>query len=136
MTQHLRVGFVGCGSIARSHLQNLATSAYGRPWAFADGRPDAAEACQAEFGGAYATDDVERVIADRDVDVVLVATPDKMHAEHALAVLAAGKHLFLEKPMATSVADALRVQRAAVADIVKALGGGWQGFAEGESRKA
>ena len=73
----------------------------------------AAELYLGRFGGAYATDDVDRLLADPDVDVVVVATPDKLHAEHALAVLAAGKHLFLEKPMATTVSDALRVAAAA-----------------------
>jgi predicted dehydrogenase len=52
------------------------------------------------------------VLADPEIDIVLVATPDKLHAEHALKVLATGKHLFLEKPMATSVSDALRVAAA------------------------
>lgn len=109
----MKVGFLGCGSIVRAHLTNLGELGVAAPHAYADVRREAAEAYLEQFGGAYATDDVDRLLADPAIDVVVVATPDKLHAEHALKVIAVGKHLFLEKPMATSVSDALRVAAAA-----------------------
>ncbi len=115
MSEGPRVGVLGCGSIARAHLSNLAALDLGRPWAYADVRRSAAEEYLERFGGSYATDDPEKLLADPQVDVVIVATPDRLHAAQALQVLSAGKHLFLEKPMATNLADALRVQRAAAA---------------------
>ena len=113
MSEGPRVGVLGCGGIARAHLNNLAALDLGRPWAYADVRRSAAEECLERFGGSYATDDPEKLLADPQVDIVIVATPDRLHAAQAVQVLSAGKHLFLEKPMATNVADALRVQRAA-----------------------
>lgn len=110
-----RIGIIGCGTIARTYLTNLASLGIAHAWAYADVLPAVAEACLDTFGGAYATADIERVFADPQVDVVIVASPDNFHADHALRALAAGKHLFLEKPLATSVADAERVQRAATA---------------------
>jgi predicted dehydrogenase len=113
VTDGPRIGFIGCGSIARAHLTNLAELGLAQAWAYADARPEAAEAYLEQFGGSYATDDMDRLLADRQIDAVVIATPDKLHVEHALKAIAAGKHLFLEKPMATSVSDALRLARAA-----------------------
>lgn len=110
-----RIGIIGCGNISRSHLTNLAESDIAQAWAYADVRRTAADQYLEDFGGSYATDDMDRLLADPAIDIILIATPDKLHAEHALKVLATGKHLFLEKPMATTVSDALRVQRAAAA---------------------
>ena len=45
-------------------------------------------------------------MADKNVAAVVVGTPNKFHAEHAIAALRAGKHVFLEKPMAMNVAEA------------------------------
>lgn len=51
----------------------------------------------------YFTDDYHKLLAREDVDAVVVLTPDHMHREHAVAVLEAGKDLYLEKPMAISI---------------------------------
>lgn len=53
--------------------------------------------------------DVGMLLADPGVDLVIVSSPDALHAEHALAALAAGKHVLVDKPFATSVADARRL---------------------------
>ena len=53
-----------------------------------------------------AYDDLDALLADPDLDAVLIATPDKLHAGEAVRAAAAGKHVFAEKPMATSEADA------------------------------
>ncbi len=58
----------------------------------------------ADFGGR-AYDTVAPLCADPDVDVVYVATPHGLHAEHACLALAHGKHVLVEKPMAVSLAD-------------------------------
>lgn len=51
------------------------------------------------------TTDYRQIMADPKVDAVFVCTPDNLHAEHAIAALEAGKHVFLEKPMAITIAD-------------------------------
>ena len=110
-----RVGIVGCGNISHGHLDNLAALGLAQPWAYADVRLPAADDYLAHYGGRYATDDPGRLFADPEVDVVIIASPDTLHAEQAISALRAGKHVFLEKPIATTVADALRVEQAALA---------------------
>jgi predicted dehydrogenase len=65
------------------------------------------------FPGARFTDDLDEVLADDTVDAVALATPVPTHAPLAAKVLGAGKHCFVEKPMAQSVADAEMVVEAA-----------------------
>jgi predicted dehydrogenase len=77
-----------------------------------DPHPDRAAAVAVPLGG--------RAFHDLDafldaVDVVTVASPATLHAEHALAAIAAGKPVYVEKPIATSVADGERVRAAAAA---------------------
>jgi predicted dehydrogenase len=67
----------------------------------------------AAFPSARMTGDLAEVLADESLDAVALATPVPSHAELALRVLAAGKHCFVEKPLAQSVADAERVVAAA-----------------------
>ena len=60
----------------------------------------------AEFGFEKASGDWRKVIADPEVDVVSITTPNRFHLEMASAALAAGKHVWCEKPMAPKLADA------------------------------
>ena len=56
--------------------------------------------------GNPAYTDLKQLLADPELDAVIVATPDKLHAEQVIACAEAGKHVLVEKPMATDVADA------------------------------
>src|SRR5581483_1044047 len=67
------------------------------------------------FPQARFTGDLDEVLADPALDAVALATPVPSHAETAVRVLEAGKHCFVEKPLAQSVADAERVVAAAEA---------------------
>lgn len=70
------------------------------------GRDEAAVATSARrFGWAESATDWRAVVARDDVDIVDVCTPGHLHAEVALAALAAGKHVIVEKPLANSVAE-------------------------------
>ena len=62
---------------------------------------------------ARATDDLEALLRDAELDAVVLATPVPTHAELAARVARAGKHCFVEKPLATSVADAQEAVAAA-----------------------
>jgi predicted dehydrogenase len=66
-----------------------------------------------QFPNARVGGDVDELLADRDLDAVAIATPVPFHADLAVRVLKAGKHCFVEKPLAQSVADAERVVEAA-----------------------
>jgi predicted dehydrogenase len=56
--------------------------------------------------------DVAALLAEPGIDLVIVASPDPLHAEHAVAALEAGKHVLIDKPFATSLTDARRVAAA------------------------
>jgi predicted dehydrogenase len=62
---------------------------------------------------ARSTDDWMAAVTARDVDAVVVATPNALHHPQALAALAAGKHVLVDKPMAMSVAQAREIADAA-----------------------
>jgi predicted dehydrogenase len=67
----------------------------------------------AQFPNARQSGDLDELLADPDLDAVAIATPVPLHADLAVRVLKAGKHCFVEKPLAQSVADAERVVDAA-----------------------
>jgi len=87
---------------ARSRLVGIASSSHGR----------AARAAE-KLGIERAFSSVTELIGRPDVDVVHICTPNATHTEIALAALAAGKHVVCEKPLATSVHDAVALAEAA-----------------------
>src|SRR5262245_34182864 len=95
------------------HSRNAARTPGAELVAVASTRAEQAEAVAAELG-VRASSYGELFAAD-DVDAVVLAARSIDHAEHACAVLAAGKHLLLEKPGATSVTGQTAVRAAAAA---------------------
>lgn len=114
--QTLRFGIVGSGIMAKAHAASIA--AYHRSTVVAWAGPSAESADLEEFGPASVYRDAEELVADSNVDAVLVATPDWVHTGPAVAALEAGKPVLIEKPLATSSSDALAIlaaqQRAGV----------------------
>jgi predicted dehydrogenase len=105
----LSVGVVGLGYWGPNLARNFdGLSDTELRWC-CDGRADACERFARQFRGARFTDRFEDLLADPDLDAVVLATPVPGHAEQAVRVLDAGKHCFVEKPLAQSVADAERV---------------------------
>jgi predicted dehydrogenase len=74
-----------------------------------DASDDALARVAPQFPAARTTDDLDDLLNDDTLDAIAVATPVPMHADIAVKVLEAGKHCFVEKPLAQSVADAERV---------------------------
>ena len=72
---------------------------------------------------------VEALVSDPSVDVVFVLSPDQHHYEHATAALRAGKHVFVEKPVCLTRADAVRLEATAVAANRVAMVGYMRRFA-------
>lgn len=103
----LRIGVIGCGNIAATYLTNARLFAGIELAACADVVPAAAEARAAEFGLRALT--VDALLADPGIDLVLNLTIPTAHLEISLAALSAGKHVFTEKPLATSAADGRRL---------------------------
>lgn len=63
----------------------------------------------ADLPGMRVVPDVEALLAEPGIDLVIVSSPDALHAEHALAAIRAGKHVLVDKPFATTLADARAV---------------------------
>ncbi len=88
-----------------------------------DGDPAVRDRLAQTFGAARFTDSLDDVLADPELDAVVLATPVPTHAELAIRVLDAGKHCFVEKPLARSVEDAQAVlDAAAAADRILMVG--------------
>ncbi|HEU4698115.1 MAG TPA: bi-domain-containing oxidoreductase [Gemmatimonadales bacterium] len=98
----LRVALVGAGGFAKGmHLPNLQSlSEHYQLHAVVSRTGHNAMATAKQFGAQYATTDYARVLADPEVDVVLIATRHDLHARQALAALEHGKHVLVEKPLA------------------------------------
>ena len=100
----LGVGAAGLGRAFMLMLPTFVADPRVRLAAAADPEPEARMRFVREFGGhAYAS--VADLCADQAVDVVYVATPHEMHAEHVRAAAAAGKHVLVEKPMAITLEE-------------------------------
>ena len=72
---------------------------------------DRAEACAAKHGAKAAYSDLGALLRDSRVDAVFIASPNALHAQHALQAAQAGKHVFSEKPMTTTLDDAVAMVR-------------------------
>lgn len=112
-SRDLRVALVGAGNLARwAHLPNLkkipgvslravysASGARGKSYAL-------------RFGATYCSSDYEAILKDPEIDIVLIVSRNQEHASQAIAALRAGKHVFLEKPMALTDEECREIDQA------------------------
>lgn len=108
MSRRLGAGIVGTGFIAQVHAAAV-RAAGGEVVAVAGSRPETTTQGAAAMGARRVASDIEEMVAAPDVDVVHICSPNNTHVELAEAVIAAGKPVVCEKPLATSVADAMRL---------------------------
>jgi predicted dehydrogenase len=113
MTDPTTVGVVGLGYWGPNLARNLATLPGARLSWLCDDRAEVRERFAATFPQARLAGELDQLLADPDLDAVVLATPVPTHAELAVRVLEAGKHCFVEKPLAQSIADAERAVAAA-----------------------
>ena len=107
------VGVVGLGYWGPNLARNFAALPGAELAWLCDTRPDVRERFGATFPQARLTGELDDLLADPALDAVVLATPVPTHAELSVRVLEAGKHCFVEKPLAQSVADAERAVEAA-----------------------
>jgi myo-inositol 2-dehydrogenase/D-chiro-inositol 1-dehydrogenase len=116
----VRVGIVGAGGIGRVHAEHLMAMDGVRVTAVMDAvaerTKELASACEAR---AYPT--LEPLL--EDVDVLYVCSPPTLHRAHVLAAASAGKHVFCEKPLATTLGDGRAIARAVEAAGIHAMVG-------------
>ncbi len=99
----VRLGVIGAGNYAKSMILPHAPTLPGLSLeAFCTGHGATAEALARRYGARYATTDAARLIADPEINAVMVATRHDSHARYAAEALRAGKHVYAEKPLAMS----------------------------------
>src|SRR6478752_4488513 len=120
----VRVGLLGCGGRGTEDATNLVDTGGARVVALGDLFQDQLDAARKHFddmqqGKGYAAldaaqlfvgpDAYQKIAASKEVDAIVIATPPYYHPRHLEAVVAAGKHVYLEKPVAVDVPGALKV---------------------------
>lgn len=109
----MKVALVGLGYWGSKLLRNLVTLKGPGAVVAVDSHVDRLVTASAAHPGVHFAASIDAVVADDEVGAVLVATPLESHFELARAALAAGKHVFVEKPLASSSADAVELARMA-----------------------
>ncbi len=112
MTLPVRVAVVGCGTISGAYLKNMTASPHLKVVACADQVYERAQARADEFGVPHVRT-TDELLASDDVELVVNLTVPLAHAEISVAALRAGKHVFTEKPFATTRDDGRRILDAA-----------------------
>ena len=117
--REIRVGVIGCGNISPIYLKNL-TTVFGNleVRAVADFNAERAAARAKEFAVPNAWS-VARLLDDPEIDIVLNLTPPPAHAELCSAAIAAGKHVYVEKPLSITLAEGERIVAEAEAKGVR-----------------
>lgn len=118
----LNIGLIGTGFMGKTHVFGFAAAprVFDLPYepvlhTVADHSPELAKGAAATLGFAHASGDWRRLIDDPAIDVIDITAPNALHKEMALAAIAAGKHVYCEKPLAPSAAEALEMTVAAEA---------------------
>lgn len=97
----IRVGIIGCGYWGPNLVRNFARNPYSEVEAVCDLRYERAMRVGAEYRTPTVTDHPEELVANPDLDLIVVATPSFSHFPLAKAALEAGKHVLVMKPLAT-----------------------------------
>jgi predicted dehydrogenase len=118
----LRIGLIGTGFMGKAHVFGFASAqkVFDLPLQIelhtvADVTEAAASRAASDFGFAHATTEWRRMIDNPDIDIIDITAPNALHKEMALAAIAAGKHVYCEKPLAPLAADAREMAEAAEA---------------------
>jgi predicted dehydrogenase len=132
MVAKMKVGIIGCGNISSNYIKHMQMFDVLKVWAVADIDMDRAQAKAAEHGVPRALS-VGELLADPEIEIVVNLTVPAVHAEVSLAIIAAGKHVYSEKPLATRREDGKAILDAAREKGVRVgcapdtfLGGGLQ----------
>ena len=109
----VRVGLLGCGNRGGTHAANITKFTDARILALGDLYQDKLDKMRQRYPDAATTfvgpKAYQQMAESKDVDAIVIATPAYFHPEHLAAVVAAGKHVYCEKPVAVDVAGAKHV---------------------------
>ena len=116
MNRPVRIAVVGMGYWGPNLVRVLHDVPCATPYAACDLDPARLARIATRFPGVHTTTSFEAILEDRSVDAVAIATSVTTHYPLALAALEAGKHVFVEKPMASSLAEAEHLCEVAAAN--------------------
>ena len=102
----MKIALAGGGAFGEKHLDGLAKIDGVEVVSLVGRRLEPTQAMAEKYGVGHATTDFNEMLAIDEVDAVILCTPTQMHAEQAIACMAAGKHVEVEIPLADSLADA------------------------------
>lgn len=105
MASEVRFGVIGCGEISQQTCQGISAAKNATIAMFMD-KEEALLKDMGEVFSAPTTTDIGEVLQNPDVDAVYIATPHYLHAPLGIQAAEAGKHVLVEKPIATNLADA------------------------------
>ncbi|MFZ3070644.1 MAG: Gfo/Idh/MocA family oxidoreductase [Anaerolineaceae bacterium] len=120
--EQLNVGIIGLGAIGQKHCESLAQIRQSKIVAVSDISDDVVKKTAEKFGATPYTD-YQKLLQHPGLDAIIVATPDQLHRDVSIAAAQAGKHILVEKPIATTEEDALAMMAAAEATNVKLMVG-------------
>ncbi len=119
----VRFAVIGLGWFGEYHADVIASLPHAELYALCTRTESRLKELADKFGVACAYTDYRELLANPDIDAVTIATMWDQHTEPTLAALAAGKHVFLEKPMASTVEDCHRICAAAKSAVGKLMVG-------------
>jgi predicted dehydrogenase len=108
-----KTAVVGCGYWGPNLARNIAANTRMSLTAICDLDADILDEFKVRYPRVKAYESIEETLADDDIDAVVLATPSGLHYEQARAVLKAGKHVLVEKPLAHTVAEGVELVAAA-----------------------
>src|SRR5262249_17088488 len=109
----IKVGVIGVGSFGELHIQAYRALAEVEIVAISDVRENRLREMSSSYGIPQTYTDARELCSRSDIKIVSIATPESLHLEPVLAAAQAGKHILLEKPIATSLEDAAKIVAAA-----------------------
>ena len=109
MSKPVRIALAGAGAFGEKHLDGLKLIEGVEITSIISRTGEQAAAVAAKYGAKHSSTELGDALARDDVDAVILCTPTQMHAEQAIACMAAGKHVQVEIPLADSWADAQAV---------------------------
>lgn len=109
-SKKLNVAFIGTGGKGASNIEGLASE---NITALCDVDPGALSKALAKYPGAKGYKDFRKMLEQKDIDAVVITTPDHCHAVAAIAAMKLGKHVYCEKPLTHSIWEAREMQRIA-----------------------
>ena len=129
MAKKFKVGFIGCGSVVQVfHIPGYQKTPGIEFAAACDPGKKQRETVQRMCPGIRVYSDYRKMLASEQLDLISVASPNRFHAEHALAGLAHGAHVLLEKPPVLEMKDCRRIEKAAAASKGQLIVGFTQRF--------